>query len=425
MAASALGILENKMRNSDRNYLNLASGYITDGLYKEALDVLLRFRGKNPLISYYTGFLYDKIEKREEAGSSFLEASLMPVDYIFPYSLETVTIMEKALEYKPDDEKAYYYLGNILYDRQPGKAISYWEKSVSLEPGFAVAWRNLGWGYNYHQRDPLKAVSAYEKAFAIDKKEALWYSELDALYETVNAPVEKRLALFEGSNEIVQKRDDAFVRQITVLTLAGRPEKSVEYLNGRNFSYREGNSRVREVIIDAHLILGRKLYAKKEYSGALDHFLKAQVPDEEAGSARAGNRDVQVNYFIGLAWEALRNNAKARSYFKLGASQTIRRSGYMTYYQGLCYKKLGDNRMASELFESMITEGDRLINEAGTEGDFFAIFGEREAENARRSQAFTIRGLGYKGTGETEKAKKDLNEAVALQHGNLWANAEL
>ena len=37
-------------------------------------------------------------------------------------------------------------------------------------------------------------------------------------------------------------RDDAFVRQIGVLTLAGKPEKSVEYLQGKKFSYREGTS---------------------------------------------------------------------------------------------------------------------------------------------------------------------------------------
>ena len=61
--------------------------------------------------------------------------------------------------------------------------------------------------------------------------------------------------IFEGNNEVVNKRDDAFVHQITVLTLAGKPEKSVALLKNKVFSYREGNSRVREVIIDAQLSL--------------------------------------------------------------------------------------------------------------------------------------------------------------------------
>ncbi|MGB2927326.1 MAG: hypothetical protein WBB70_00285 [Desulfobacterales bacterium] len=136
---------------------------------------------------------------------------------------------------------------------------------------------------------------------SLDKKEAIYYSELDVLYEMNNTAVEKRLELFEGSNEIVKKRDDAFVRQITVLTLAGKPEKSVEYLEGQSFSYREGSSRVLEVIIDAQLSLGIKYLTDKKYQEALEHFLLAQVPDEEAGGARFGNREIQVNYYIGLS----------------------------------------------------------------------------------------------------------------------------
>jgi hypothetical protein len=41
---------------------------------------------------------------------------------------------------------------------------------------------------------------------------------------------------------------------------------------------------VREIIIDAHLILGKKFLGQKEYDKALAQFFKAQIPDEEAGS---------------------------------------------------------------------------------------------------------------------------------------------
>ena len=54
----------------------------------------------------------------------------MPVDYVFPYMMETVPVLKKALEYNPQDSKPYYYLGNILYDNQPEKAIEDWEMAV-------------------------------------------------------------------------------------------------------------------------------------------------------------------------------------------------------------------------------------------------------------------------------------------------------
>ena len=38
--------------------------------------------------------------------------------------------------------------------------------------------------------------------------------------------------------------------------------------------------------------------------------------------------------------------------------------------------------------------------------DFFAIFGETVDENTWNSQAYTLRGLGYKGLGKTARQKK-------------------
>jgi tetratricopeptide (TPR) repeat protein len=287
-----------------------------------------------------------------------------------------------------------------------------------------MAHRNLGWGYRYHSGDFDKAIAAYEKAISLETNEAIFYSELDALYEMTNAPIEKRLALFEKGSDVVKRRDDAFVRQVTVLTLAGKAETAAEYLSGINFSYREGNSRAREVIIDAHLIAGRNLYEKGDYKKALEYFLKAQIPDEEAGSARSGNRDIQVNYHIGLAYEALGNKTKAKQYYRTATETSIRRVGNMSYYQGLGYAKLGNAVKAKEVFEAMVSEGDKQLQGSGSRTDAFAIFAEREVENIRKSNSYTLRGLGYKGLGQVDKANEDLSRAADLSHGNLWAKAE-
>ena len=164
----------------------------------------------------------------------------MQVDYVFPFRLETVDVLKKASYYLSDDAKPFYYLGTLFFDKQPEEAMECWQKAVSLDPQLAIAWRNLGWGYYNAMDDGARAIEAYEKAIAIEKNEPIYYTELDALYEMSNTPVEKRLRLFEGSNETVNKRDDSFIRQIVVLTLAGQPEKAVQYLDGRSFSHREG-----------------------------------------------------------------------------------------------------------------------------------------------------------------------------------------
>jgi tetratricopeptide (TPR) repeat protein len=421
-----LSALNRKMRDFDQNYLELAVGCLNDGLPAEAEEVLLRFKGSNPIISYYLGYLADKKGNHEEASKYFNAGSASSVDYVFPFRLETVRVLETALKYNPDDSRAFYYLGNILYDKQPEKAIQYWEQAVGHEPSLAIAYRNLGWGYYHHQGDGLKAITAYEKAMALNKDEPVYYEELDALYEMSNASVEKRLKLFEGNNEVVSKRDDAFARQITVLTLAGKPEKAVEYLTGRNFSYREGSSRVRDIIIDAHLMLGKKYFGEKNYKQALDQFLLAQVPEEEAGGTRSGNRNLQVDYFIGLAYEASGNKAKARDYFRLSTAREASSSNYIRYYQGLSYLRLGKKKEAADCFDALIAEGEKQIGlSASSQTDFFAKFGEKEAENSRLSNAYMLKGLGFKGLGDEEKAIENLAKAAGLSAGNLYAKEEL
>ena len=426
-AEKKLVSLSKKMRDFDQNYLELAVGYLNEGMLAEAEDILLRYNGNNPIVNYYLGYIQDKSGNNERAKKYFQIAQGISEDYCFPFRLETIKVLKKALEYNKNDGKANYYLGNILYNKQPEVAIEYWENAVKNEPDLAMAYRNLGWGYYRHYKNFEKAIPFYETAISLDNSNAILFTELDRLYELNNSPIETRLKTFEGNELVVNKRDDAFVRQISVLTLAGKPDKSVEYLKDKVFSYREGNSRVREVIIDAQLSLGRQYLADKNYQKALDHFLLAQVPDEEAGSARSGNRDIQVNYFIGQAYEALNKMRKAKDFYKLATvAEALNRPGIMSYYQGLSFLELDNKTKAKEIFEALIENGDKIINKnIENEGDFFAIFGEREDENTRNSQAYTLRGLGNKGLGKTVQAKEDLKKAVELSVSNLWANTEL
>jgi len=422
----ALADLTVKMRDYDQNYLELGIAYLNDGMIDDAEDVFKRFKEKNPLICYYLGYIADKKGNKSDATKLFMEGSDLSVDYVFPFRFETIEILKLASENNPDDAKPLYYLGNLLYDKQPEKAIECWENSVALDPSLAIAHRNLGWGYYHHLGDGLKAIASYEKAIDLKKDEPVYYEELDALYEMSNAPVEKRLALFEDSNETVLKRDDAFARQIIVLTLAGKPDRAVEYLTGRKFSYREGSSRARDMIIDAHLMLGEKYFDSKDYDKALEQFLLAQVPEEEAGGSRSGNRNLQASYYIGKAYEALNNKSMARKYYALSTSQESISSSYIKFYQGLSFSKLGEKNEAAEAFNALVAEGDRLIEQrTSATSDFFAKFGEREAENARLSNAFLLKGLGYKGLGNNAAAIENLQKAVELSAGNLYANMEL
>jgi tetratricopeptide (TPR) repeat protein len=419
-----LAALSRKMRGFNQNYLELAVGYLNHGLYAESEDVLRRFEKNDQMISYYLGYLQDKKGNKTEAAKFFKEASAQPVDYGFPFRLEDEKVLALAAKYHPTDAKPLYYLGNLLYDKQPKAALESWEKAVKLDPALATAWRNLGWGYYYHLQDVPKAIGAYEKACSLKNDEPVYYAELDPLYEMSNAPIEKRYSLFEGRNEVVRQRDDAFVRQILVLNLAGKPDKSVEYLNDAVFHFREGSSRVRDITVDAHLLLGQKLMAEKKYTQAIEQFLAAVGTNEIIKSRTGDIRSPQVNYFIGLAYEALGNKAKAKTYFTLSTSQPVRESDFVGYYQGLSYQKIGNKTKAAECFNKLVDEGNKRLKK-GSEVDFFAKFGEKETAAVQMSNAHLLVGLGQRGLGNASAASENLKKAVDLSASNLWANFEL
>lgn len=423
-AQKVLSSIEKDMRNFDDNYLELAVGYINDGLLTEAEEILLRYQGNNPFFDYYLGYIEDQRENNEKATEYFRKASEYAVDYIFPYRLESMNVLKKALEYNPRDGKAYYYLGNILYEKQPEIAMKYWEKAAETAPSLSIVYRNLGWGYQHFYNDIDQAIPYYEKAVHLNKNEAIYYSELDALYTQANVPVETRLKLFNGSENIVKNRDDAFIRLIDVLTLAGESEKASLLLKDAHFSYREGSSNVRELIINAQIVSGIKYYNSKDYQKALEYFLRSQIQEEEAGSAALGNRDIQVNFYIAQAYKALGKKDMAKTFYKKATALSSERLNIMDYYRGLSYIELGDKVNAKKIFEAMISDANKKIQ--GTDSSAVGIkFGKNEAENIQYSNNFAVRGLGYKGLHQIQNAKNDLEQAIKYSNSNLWAKIEM
>lgn len=422
-ANSLLVSLDKEMRDFDDNYLELAVGYFNNGLFTEAEDVLKRFKGKNPFFAYYLGFISDINGNTDQALRYFKSAANESVDWVFPYRLASVSVLNTAIKYNPTDGKALYYLGNILYEKQPDAAMMHWEDAVKLNPELAIAFRNLGWGCYYHLGDIPKAIAYYEKALSLNKSEPLYYTELCELYERNNSPIDVRAKIFEGNREVVKNRDDSYMYFIENLILLKQADKAVEMLEDANFAYTEGSSRSRNIRINANLMLGKHYYDNKEYQKALDAFLKAQITREEAGDDRQGGREIEVDYYIGLAYEALRNRAKANASFRSSARQPSQMVNVTSYYQGLSYAKLGENAQARKIFESMVTDADRQMGQS-ISSEVGAIFGRRESADNRLSRLYTMRGLGYKGLGELQKAKEDLDKALELSQSNLTAIVE-
>ena len=433
-AKKLLADLTLKMRDEAESYLELAVDYGDCGLWDEAIEVLLRsvkgnmrFAGKYPMIYYYLGYFYRQKVKTPESSIYFALATEMPPDYCFPFRLESIEVLNTAIQHNPSDARACYYLGNLLYDLQPDEAIKLWEKSRTIDDSFAVVHRNLGRAYYRIEKNIPKAIACYERAVNCNNEDPRLYVELDSLYEVENVPLPKRLALLEKNHKTVVKRNDSFLREIMVLVLVGRYDEAIDFLANNHFHVREGGGEIHDVYVDAYLLRGLSYLKSKKFKKALGDFHKASEYPENLSVGRPKNdrRAPQVAYYTGTAYEALGDAEKADEFYRRAADQRVSsRWSEGRFYQGLCFSKIGQEDKAEKIFDELIEAAKKKLSQEAAV-DVFAKFGRQQTEEARKASAHYALGLGYLGKGLRDEAKAEFEKVVKLNVSLPWAGARL
>ncbi len=425
-AEAATAELVKGMRGSDWSWLELADDYIQAGFYSEALSVLQAFRnGKepgtvDPMVYYTLAWLCWKAGDAQNLNASLDAAAIQSTDYCFPYMNGSITVLENAIELRPKDARALYYLGNLLYDKQPERAMRCWESCVQTDPSLAIAWRNLGWGSWYEEGNASRAAGFYERAVQLKSDDPVYFCELDRMYEKSNAPVQIRLKMLESHHAVVVQRDDAFLREIKVLMLAGRAAEAASYLTTHHFHVREGDEHIHDLHVDAQLLLGIESLEDGKTKESISAFNRAlEYPEnQQAGKPLSEPRWAMINYYLGLAWQKQGNKKTAAQYFNKSAAQEIGFSEN-SFYQGLSLGELGKKDKAEAIFQKLISKGETDLQELET--DFFAKFGERQTVQEQKAKAFYVKALGLYGMGEKDKAKAEVRFALDLNNSLVWA----
>jgi tetratricopeptide (TPR) repeat protein len=431
-AASRLEFLNAKMRREPQSYLEVAAEYGNGGLRDEAIQVLERFVGNspkaakiNPMIFYYLADFSAKQGNEEEASRFYRAAAHASPDYCFPFRLESVGVLERAIARSPGDVRAHYFLGNLLYDRQPEKAIRAWEESRRLDNSFPTVHRNLGFAYARVEKNLPKAMASLERALELSPSDGRVLFELDQLSEWAGVLPEKRLARLEGDLETVLKRDDATSQLISLELELGEYDKAIDLLSRRHFHVWEGGGEIHNAYVDAHLLRGQRRLEAKQPRGALEDFRAAlEYPENlEVGKPYGGGREAEVSYFIGLAQEGLGDSAAARSSFEKCAAAK-QRNPEIRYYQALALRRLGKESEAKRILADLVAQGERELK-VGALPDYFAKFGEAQSEGLRAAQAHYLIGLGLLGQGKREEARREFQQAVEKNVNHLGARTQL
>ncbi len=390
-----------------------------------ALDSEVEVLANYPTIHYYLAYLHEQAGNQKSAKASLAKASQISTDYCFPYRFESIAVYRKALEIDPTDAHAAYYLGNLLYDRQPETAIKYWEQATTSKPSLARAHRNLGWAYNQTLGDLDLSISAYENAIANDPSDPKFYFELDRLYAKNATNIQQRHRMLTENHEVVRERPDALMQEIQVLLLNQKSSKALEYLLNNFFPRQEGVDNLHDVYVDACLTEGLILMRENKYKEAMKYFKMAdQYPENhQIGRQSAAEKDGQIFYYQGLCYEKLKQTSAAIESFQKVAAMEIDNPEYK-FYQSMSYQKLGNRSHAFILAEEIQEDARNLLSEKN-DVDFFSKFGEEQSDNIHRSNAHYFQALSHLIRGNQDDALENLKLASQLNPSNLWAGVHL
>ncbi len=424
--------------------LDLALNYARSGLWGEAISILsnadaVEVDGSVPTVLYTLAWLYTQRGDHRDALATWQTAAETSPRYCFPSRLEEIAILETAIAKNPDDARAPYYLGNLLYDRRRhDEAIALWERSAQLDPGFPTVWRNLGFAYFNVQGERQKAREAFDRAMEADPQDARILYERDQLWKRIGESPESRLEELERHPDLLSLRDDLTAELVTLYNLAGRLEEALHLLQTRHFQPWEGGE---GLVLDqwarTNLLLGHRSLESGDPGKAFSFFQAATTAPANLGEARhLLANESEAYYWSGVAQSSMNSQEEAtRWWLKASRRQgdfqgmRVQTVSDKTYWNALALRDLGRRSESIQLLRA-IDEYSRELERQEPKIDYFAtslpamLLFEEDFAQRNKIAALFLRAQAFLGLGLSEEAIELLKTVLALD-SNHSAAADL
>jgi len=257
-------------------FLEIALYYSGLGRQAEAVKVLEQ-APDYPVNDYWLAWLH---REDQEKSRSYLEKALAASpEYVFPYRIETLSILEWASEQIPSWVTDYYtalILWNVERNEEALVLLSKWGETPEFTP-------------YYHARANLKgilsdgALEDMERALAIDPGHWRIYRELANLHIR-REEYSSALAMAETGHE---KFPESYILDLIYgkcLNLTGQYQESLDVLNKTDVLPFEGERSGQRIFTNNHLMLAYDYYKNGKYEEALNHIDQSEAYPENLGS---------------------------------------------------------------------------------------------------------------------------------------------
>lgn len=420
------------MRDSEENYLQTARDYADGGFYEEAIQTLSEFHGQGALHHYYKAY-YSRLHTGDDTAAARLyqEAEQADSFYCFPNRLEDIAVLKDCMDILQGASFAPYYLGNLYYDKkQYEAAVQCWEQSAGNRTDFPTVWRNLSLAYYNHMEKPLSARSAIEKAFELDDTDSRVFLEMDQLYKKLRVTPDERLTYYEKHKETALERDDSYLEYVMLKNTVGAHKEAYELLCIRNLHpWEGGEGKAPAQYTLALLELAKKALSEKQYQEAEQLLQQALVYPENLGEGKLeGSKDNHIHYYLGIVYEAMGEEEKAKEQYRLASTGSNEVAGMMYYndqpadmilYQGLALYRLGEKAAGNARLYKLIDFGEQHMEDKVTI-DYFAVslpdlmIYQEDFCMKNKAHCYYIIGLGRLGLGDRDKAREAFEQTLEL-----------
>jgi len=439
-AEKLLKELKALMRDCANTYIEFAQDFAETGFLKEAIALLGECKNESPMLKYYEAYYYGLLGDKTQAGLSLKEAAGRSPLYCFPNKLSDIAVLKYAINNNEKDAKAYYYLGNLWYDKkQYDRAYDCFIKSIEIDPNFPTVHRNLALYYFNKKNDKEKARLAMEKAYELDPSDARVLLELDQLYKKIGLDINERMKLLEDHMEQVCARDDLYLEYVTLHNLMGQHQKALDLIMSRKFHpWEGGEGKVPAQYKLALTQLAKQLIDKADSTAddirlAISYLERALVYPHNLGEGKLiGTHDNDIHYLLGVAYDLINEDEKAVHHYRKATIGISEPAGMMYYndqpadmilYQGLAHLKLGEKEEAGRKFDKLIKYGKEHMDDH-LRIDFFAVslpdflIFDEDLDKKNKVHCHYLIGLGNYGFGRLEEAAKALDQAWKLDNYN-------